>query len=282
MWGVRVFNLDGRAVVVTGAGRGIGTGIARAMAKAGAALVLAGRTPETLEQTRAEVTALGAKAIAVPTDITKLEHLHRLRDAAIDAYGYIDCWVNNAGSADPVDVGPLLELAEDSWDRVLDLNLKWSFFACQVAARVMTRGGSIVNITSRSAQIANPMTGQYGAAKAGLENLTQTMAIEWGHLGIRVNCVAPGVIMTEEAGRVLHRGGRLQRQLETVPLRRLGTPDDIGPACVYFAADESSYVTGETLVVCGGGRIPPGHLSYLYHVNERMDREGNQHPSDET
>jgi NAD(P)-dependent dehydrogenase (short-subunit alcohol dehydrogenase family) len=243
------------------------------MAEAGAAVILAGRSPETLEAAHQEVSALGAAAIVVRTDITRHEDLLHLRDAALERFGYIHCWVNNAGSADPADVGPLIDLDEGQWDRVVDLNLKWTFFACQIAARAMTRGGSIVNISSRSGQIANPMTGQYGAAKAGLDNLTQTMAIEWGHLGVRVNGVAPGVVFTEEAEKLLAKGGRLNRQLENVPLRRLGRPEDIGYACVYLAADESSFVTGETLVVCGGGRIAPGHLSYLYHVNERMEAE---------
>src|SRR5690606_34664760 len=125
-------------------------------------------------------------------------------------------------------------IREDQWDRVVDLNLKWTFFAAQAAARAMVDGGSIVNITSRSGSRANPRTGHYGAAKAGVENLTLTMAAEWGHLGIRVNAVAPGVVLTDELAKTLNTPERLRHQTELVPLQRIGTPDDIGPLCVYL------------------------------------------------
>src|SRR5439155_3598925 len=179
--------LTGKTMVVTGAGRGLGKGIARWMAKAGANVVLTGRTPETLEASAADVRAEGVEALVLPGDMTSPEHIADLAARVLDRFGYIDGWVNNAGSADPRDVGPLIDLRPDQWDRVLDLNLKWTFFACQAAARAMTRGGAIINISSRSGSQPNPNTGQYGAAKAGLENLTMTMAVEWGHRQIRVN-----------------------------------------------------------------------------------------------
>ena len=264
-----MFDLAGKAVVVTGGGRGVGRGITRAMAKAGANVVVAGRSPGPLHDAVEEAHALGANAVAAPTDITHPDEVAALVARTIDAFGALDCWVNNAGSANKADVGALIDLTEAQWDAVVDLNLKWTFFAAQAAARAMTGGGSIINISSRSASQPNPMTGQYGAAKAGLENLTATMAVEWGHLGIRVNAVAPGVVLTE-APAAMDRPSRRRRQVETIPLRRLGTVDDVGGLCVYLASDEASWVTGEVVQIHGGSRIPVGYLTYLHHVNERL------------
>jgi NAD(P)-dependent dehydrogenase (short-subunit alcohol dehydrogenase family) len=263
-----MFDLTGKTVVVTGGGRGIGRGIVRAMARAGADLLVAGRSVTPLEDAVAEARSLGARARAVPTDITKPDQVAALVSAAEEAGGP-DCWVNNAGSASPSDVGPLLDLTEDQFDAVVDLNLKWSFFAAQAAARAMRSGGSIINISSRSGSKPAPMTGQYGAAKAGIESLTTTMAVEWGHLGIRVNAIAPGVVITETSGERMTPTRRL-RQVQTVPLQRLGTPDDVGPLCVYFAADESAWTTGSVVQVTGGSPLPVGFLTYLHHKNKNL------------
>jgi NAD(P)-dependent dehydrogenase (short-subunit alcohol dehydrogenase family) len=269
-----VFDLTGKAVVVTGGGRGLGRGIARAMARCGASVVVAGRTPQPLADTVAELRGLGVAAEAIETDVTRAGDLDRLVRFALDAHGAIDCWVNNAGSADPRHVGPLIDLTESQWDPVVDLNFKWTFFAAQAAARTMIgRGGSIVNITSRSASQPCPMTGHYGAAKAGVEGLTATMAAEWGHHQIRVNCVAPGVVPTETSlgpGGSMSRPSRITRQVATVPLRRLGTVDDIGAVCAFLASDEAAWITGETIQVHGGSRIPIGYLTYMHHITEQL------------
>ncbi|MDB5712041.1 MAG: family oxidoreductase [Sphingomonas bacterium] len=263
-----MFSLKGKTVVVTGGGRGIGRGIARAMAQAGADLVITGRSPAPLEEAAVELRALGATVVVVAADIMGFDGIDEvvLAALALAGRGYIDCWVNNAGSASADDVGPLLTMDERQWDAVVDLNLKWTFFAAQAAARTMTRGGSIVNISSRSGSQPCPMTGNYGAAKAGVENLTATMAVEWGHLGIRVNAIAPGVVLTESSSSMSSESRR-RRQIETVPLRRLGEVDDVGPLAVYFAADESSWTSGTVVQVTGGSRIPVGVLSYLHRVN---------------
>ncbi len=272
-----MFSLEGKTVVVTGGGRGIGKGISLCMAKAGADVVVAGRTLELLKAVAQEIEKMGRKAVAVQADITKPDDIQRIVHDATHAFGNIDCWVNNAGSADPKDVGALMDLRPDQWDRVVDLNMKWTFFAAQAAARAMTKGGSIINITSRSGSQPNPMTGQYGAAKAGIENLTATMAVEWGHLGIRVNSVAPGVVLTETftaPGGTLSKPSRIQRQIETIPLRRLGAVEDVGNVCVFLASDEASWITGEVIQLTGGSRIPVGLLTYLHHVNERLSGDG--------
>jgi NAD(P)-dependent dehydrogenase (short-subunit alcohol dehydrogenase family) len=209
--------------------------------------------------------------------VTRRDELDRLVSRAQEIHGAIDCWVNNAGSAQASDVGPLMDLSEASWDAVVDLNLKWSFFAAQAAARAMQgRGGSIINLSSRSASQPCPMTGQYGAAKAGIESLTATMAVEWGHLGIRVNAIAPGVVPTERSlapGGLMSRASRVARQVATVPLRRLGTPDDIGALCVYLASDEAGWITGETIQATGGSRITVGYLTYMHNISEQLKAE---------
>lgn len=265
-----LFSLAGRTVVVTGGGRGIGRGISLALARAGANVVLTGRGEEALAETTATLRAWGREALPIVSDITLKADIDRIVESALARFGYIDGWVNNAGSASPGDTGPLLEMDEGRWDRVVDLNLKWTFFAMQAAARAMTRGGSILNISSRSGSQPCPMTGQYGAAKAGVENLTATAAVEWGHRGIRVNAIAPGVVITDGASSMTSESRR-KRQIETVPLRRLGQIDDVGPLAVYFMADESSWVSGTVVPVTGGSRIPVGLLAYLRRINEKME-----------
>ena len=265
-----MFSLAGKTVVVTGGGRGIGRGIAQAMADCGASVVIAGRSADTLERAAGEMREQGAEVLAVSADLTRAGDIERLVSATLARFGGIDGWVNNAGSAAPEDVGPLLAIREDQWDRVVDLNLKWTFFAAQAAARAMTRGGSIVNISSRSASYPNPGTGHYGAAKAGVENLTRTMAAEWGHLGIRVNAVAPGVVMTEELARTLNSESRVRRQVEVVPLQRLGRPDDIGALCACLVSDASAWTSGALIPVNGGSIVPLGYLSYLHRVNRDL------------
>jgi NAD(P)-dependent dehydrogenase (short-subunit alcohol dehydrogenase family) len=277
-----MFDLTGKVVVVTGGGRGIGRGITRAVAAAGADVVISGRSPAPLHEAAAEARELGARVEVVPGDITRPDDIDALVRAAVEGMGRLDCWVNNAGSARSEDVGPLIDLTEEQWDNVVDLNLKWTFFAAQAAARAMTDGGSIVNISSRSGSQPCPMTGQYGAAKAGVENLTATMAVEWGHLGIRVNAVAPGVVLTEQheqGGGSMSTEERRQRQIETVPLRRLGTVDDVGPLCVYLAADESAWVSGSVIPVTGGSRIPVGLLAYLRRIDRKLREEGAPAPA---
>lgn len=269
-----MFSLVEKNVVVTGGGRGIGRGIARAMVKAGAAVTIAGRTEATLMRTAQELRDQGGRVHTVVADITSRDGVAHLVEASRQAFGYIHCWVNNAGSADPKDVGRLIDIDEGQWDRVVDLNLKWSFFAAQAAAREMTKGGSIINISSRAASMPCPNTGQYGAAKAGLESLTGTMAVEWGHKNIRVNAIQPGVVLTETPASMTSQSRR-RRQIETVPLRRLGVVDDVGPLAVYFASDESAWISGAVIPVNGGARVPMGMMSYLYHVNREMEaKEG--------
>ncbi len=260
-----MFSLSGKVAVVTGGGRGIGKGISLAMSAAGASVICTGRSEAPLQATAAIIRERGGRALALPADIAEPGAARAIVERALSEFGRLDSWVNNAGSASPEDVGPLIDLTESQWDNVVDLNLKWTFFAAQAAARAMTVGGSIINISSRSGSHPNPMTGQYGAAKAGVENLTATMAVEWGHRNIRVNAIAPGVVVTEAFAELMS-GSRAQKQIDGVPLGRLGTPDDIGPLCVYLAADKSSWISGSVIQVNGGSRVPIGYMAYLHKI----------------
>jgi 3-oxoacyl-[acyl-carrier protein] reductase len=269
-----MFDLTGKTVVVTGGGRGLGRWMGFSVAEAGASVVVAGRNEAHIASAAQEIREMGRQAIHVRTDVTVAADIARLVDSAISEYGYIDCWINNAGSADNDDVGPLLDLDEGQWDRVVDLNLKWSFFACQAAARAMTRGGSIILISSKSGSVASPMIGHYAASKAGIESLMATMAVEWGHRNIRVNAIAPGTVLTPGSNNgVMEAASRRLRQMQAIPLRRLGMPQDVAPLCVYLAADESSWVTGNVVQVTGGSRVGVGYLSYLHHANKDLEIE---------
>jgi NAD(P)-dependent dehydrogenase (short-subunit alcohol dehydrogenase family) len=218
--------------------------------------------------------ALGSPCLIIPGDITAQAGIDAIVAQTTARFGSIDGWVNNAGSARAEDVGPTIDLTAAQWDGVVDLNLKWTFFAMQAAARAMwNNGGSIVNISSRSGSQPCPNTAQYGAAKAGVDNLSATCAVEWGHRQIRVNAIAPGVVLTENSGSMTNPKRR-QRQVETVPLQRLGEVDDVGPLAVYFLSDESRWVTGTVVPVTGGSRIPVGLLTYLHHKNKDLGGEG--------
>lgn len=268
-----MFSMKGKTVVVTGGGRGIGRGISLAMAESGANVVLTGRTQSYLDATAEECRKFGAQVLPLVADITSHEGIASMVEAATKTFGYVHAWVNNAGSADPKDVGRLLDLTESQYDNVVDLNMKWTFFAAQAAARLMTQGGSIINISSRSGSQPCPMTGQYGAAKAAIESFTATMAVEWGHRGIRVNAIAPGVVEIERSQGTMGKESRKRRQIETVPLRRLGQVQDVGPLAVYLASDESSWTSGTVIQVTGGSRIPVGTLSFLHHINREMEEK---------
>jgi len=263
-----MFSLEGKCVVVTGGGRGIGRGISREMAAAGASVVITGRSEQPLADTVAEIEKAGGKAVYLPGDICSFATINAVVKKAIDSYGYIDCWVNNAGSADPRDNGPAIDMSEEAYDRVVNLNMKWAFFCAQAAARTMTRGGSIINISSRAGAQPSPLLLHYSSAKAGLDAMTANLAVEWGHKNIRVNGIAPGVVRTErDEATAMTSESRIKRQLDTVPLRRLGKVEDVAYLCVYFASDESEWVSGQVVQVTGGSRIPMGILTYLWKAN---------------
>ncbi len=247
------FRLEGEVAVVTGGGRGIGAGIAKAFAAVGADVVVAARRSAEIEAVAQEIRDSGGRALAVTTDVTSLDDLERAARAAVDEFGKLSVWVNNAGGS-PMRM-PSEELPRDEWHRTLALNLTAVYEGSLVAKQFMQRG-SIINITSGAGTGPVPGSAHYGAAKAGVNSLTWTLAAEFAP-DIRVNAVAPGAIPTEV---MLEAVGKTEDQLDElleewkIPLARLGTPDDIAACCIYLASDAASWVSGEIIRVGGGAR----------------------------
>lgn len=252
-----LFGLRDKVAVVTGSGKGIGAGIATTLAAAGAAVVVSARTSSDLDAVVAEITAHGGAAVAHVADVTVDADLEALADAAVQAFGHLDIWVNNAGGSPGR--APLAEMDRERWDRALALNLTSVWAGTAAAARRMTTG-SIVNISSRTAWGAVANNGHYAAAKAGVNSLTQTFSKELAP-HIRVNAVAPGAVPTEIFFEVLNlTPADLPRYAKEtgVPLERLGTPLDIAAAVLFLVSPASGWMTGETLNVSGGRVVGTG------------------------
>ncbi len=252
-----LFNLQGHVAVITGGGRGIGAGIARSFVEAGARVVLAARRADEIERVASELTELGGETLAVPTDVTDADAVQHLADTAREHFGAVHVWVNNAGGS-PMRM-PIDQLPPEEWDRTIALNLTAVYRGSVIAARAMRASGargSIINITSGAGTGPVPGSAHYGAAKAGVNSLTWTLAAEFAP-DIRVNAVAPGAIPTEV---MLKAVGKDETQLDelleewNIPLGRLGTPRDIGAACLYLASEAASWVSGEIIRVGGGAR----------------------------
>lgn len=251
------FALDGGRAVVTGAGRGIGEGIALALAEAGCDVVLTARRVNEIEAVAERVRGLGRRAVAIAGDITDGAFVDELAERATAELGGLTLWVSNAGGADDRTPRHLADMPDRQWDYQLDVNLRAVFTGARAAARMMENGGSIINISSTAALKASPNNGPYAVAKAGVDSLTKTLSIELAPRSIRVNGVAPGPVPTEVFmeffGATDDDLPKLAQRLG-VPLGRLGTPDDVGNAVVFLASPAASWITGQTLVVNGGDR----------------------------
>lgn len=247
-----LFDLSEDVAVVTGAGRGIGEGIARVFAEAGAAVVLAARRTEEIERVAEAIRKEGGRAIAVTTDVTDDDAVEALAQAARDEFGRLDIWVNNAGGS-PVSK-PLTKLSETEWEATLRLNLTAVWKCSVVAAKHLEDGGRILNISSRAAVSTIKGSGHYAASKAAVNSLTTTFAAELGPK-IRVNCIMPGAVPTEIMMQALRLGEddlpALEKNLQ-LPAGRLGTPEDLGAAALFLCSRASSWITGELLSVSGG------------------------------
>ena len=247
------YSLEGRVAVVTGAGRGIGQGIAEDFAKAGAKVILAARRTEEIKGVEQRIREVGGTAIAITADVTKSSDLDKLGSTAINEFGKLTDWINNAGGS-PLRM-PAKELPREEWHKTIALNLTSIYEGCLAAERYMEKG-SIINITSGAGTGPVPGSAHYGAAKAGTNSLTWTFAAEFAP-NIRVNAVAPGAIPTEVMLKAI---GKDETQLDSIleewniPLGRLGTPEDISSACIYLSSDAASWISGEILRVGGGAK----------------------------
>jgi NAD(P)-dependent dehydrogenase (short-subunit alcohol dehydrogenase family) len=238
--------------IITGGGTGIGRGAALVLAEHGADVVLAGRRPEPLESTAEEVRALGRRAVAAPCDVTSAEACQQLVDTALAQLGRVDILVNNAGGAE---TKSLSKWTEDEWLQVLALNLGSVWHLSRAAARPMLiQGkGAIVNISSGASLLAMPQAAPYAAAKAGVNNLTGSMASAWTGRGVRVNAIAVGAVRAASLVDDLARYGvDADTMGETNASGRLGEPEEIGHGVLFFASDASSFCSGQTLYMHGG------------------------------
>jgi 7-alpha-hydroxysteroid dehydrogenase len=251
------FRLTDLAAVVTGSGQGIGRGIAVGLADAGADVVVMARRAEDLAETARLIEATGRHSAIVVGDIRDDGMCDHLAAVCVESFGRLDVWVNNVGGSDDKTTRLLVDTPDDVWRAQLELNLTSAFLGCKAAAARMIEG-CIVNIASGAGMRGSPLTGPYAAAKAGMLNLTQTLALELAP-HIRVNAVSPGQVVTEAFQQVLGVDeDRLAELVAQTPLARLGQPDDIAAAVVYLASPAGSWVTGENLLVAGGRKARGG------------------------
>lgn len=246
-----LFDLSGRVAIVTGTSRGLGQYMARALAKAGADLVLTSRTHESLRAFEAEIKALGRRAVSLELDVRNLASIEQMVAGAEKAFGRLDILVNNAGCNVRK---PALDVTWDDWNLILDTNLRGSFFVAQaVARRMIARGyGRIINIGSVTSVAGYAGLGPYGASRGGIRQLTMSLADDWGKHGVTVNCLAPGWFRTEQ-NKVLYENKEWVEYLcDRIPVKRPGRPEDLDAAVVFLAAESSRYVTGQTILVDGG------------------------------
>jgi 7-alpha-hydroxysteroid dehydrogenase len=248
------FRLDGKVALVTGGGKGIGRAIALAFADCGADVAVLARRQGDVDAVAREIEARGRRALAIPGDVLDDKVIPAALDRVVNELGAIDIMVNNAGGNLDRKQHALPEITPQKWDEQISLNLRHKFFGSQQAAARMTDGGRIINIVSVAALHASPGFGAYSTANNGVIAMTRTLAVELGSRGITVNCIAPGVTWTEMLEETLHvtedqAAGAFGR---SIPLGRVGYPDDIAAAAVFFASPAAEWTTGQCISVAGG------------------------------
>ena len=245
------FDLTGRAAIVTGASRGLGQTFARALACAGADLVITSRTPASLTPFQSEIESLGRRAVALELDVRSEESIRAMAADAARAYPRIDILVNNAGCNVRK---PAADVTWQDWNLILDTNLRGAFFVAQAVARLMIPHGRgrIINIGSLTSVAGYAGLGPYGASRGGIRQLTMSLAADWGPHGITVNCLAPGWVKTDQNRVMYDDPGWVASLVERIPVGRPGRPADLEGPVVFLASDASEYITGQTLLVDGG------------------------------
>lgn len=246
-----LFDLSGQVALVTGTSRGLGQYFARALAKAGADLILTSRRRETLAEFEAEIRNLGRRAVSLELDVRDFASIRKMAAEAQASLGQIHILVNNAGCNVRK---PALDVSWDDWNLVVETNLRGSFFVAQAIARGMIerRYGRIINIGSVTSVFGYAGLAPYGASRGGIRQLTMSLADDWGPHGVTVNCLAPGWFKTRQNQVLYENQEWVDYLVERIPLKRPGAPDDLDGAIVFLASEASRYVTGQTLLVDGG------------------------------
>lgn len=246
------FDLSGRVALVTGASRGIGQAIARALGAAGASVALTSRSRAALEPSLASLAELGVAGFPIEHDVGSVDGCRAAVAQAADRFGRLDILVNNAGVEE---LRPSLEVDEALWDRITGTNLKGAFFCAQAAAARMVeagRPGAIINLCSLTSEVGVPGAVPYGASKSGLLGMTRALAAEWAPLGIRVNAIAPGYFRTAMTEPFYADAAWQAAMLAKIPQGRFGQLADLRGVAVFLASDASAYVTGQCIAVDGG------------------------------
>jgi len=247
-----LFDLSGKVAMVTGTSRGLGQYMGRALARAGADLVITSRTKDSLAEFQNEIEGLGRKAWPVELDVRDYDSIQRATDEALAACGKIDILVNNAGCNRRK---PAVDVTWEDWQYVVDTNLRGAFFVAQaVAIKTMIPAdyGRIINIGSVTCVAGYAGLGPYCASRGGTKQLTMSLADDWGVHGITVNCLAPGWFKTAQNAMLYEQEDWLAYLCDRIPLKRPGQPNDLDGAVVFLASDASEYITGQTLLVDGG------------------------------
>jgi NAD(P)-dependent dehydrogenase (short-subunit alcohol dehydrogenase family) len=246
------FDLDGKISLVTGAGRGIGRAVALILARAGADVALVARSQNQLDAVAKEIQDLGRRAVVFPADLTQTQQLRGLTEKIVQNIGGIDILVNNAGINIPQDS---VDVTEEAWDAIMNINLKGAFFMAQAVGKVMIaqgREGRIINVSSQTGSVALAKRAVYCASKAGLNLITKVLALDWAQYGILVNAVAPTFIETELSKDFLADPEFRQYALAKNLLKRFGKPDDVAGAVLYLASPIANMITGHVLMVDAG------------------------------
>lgn len=246
--------LDGHRAVITGAGRGLGREMALHLAAAGADIVCAARTRSQIEAVAEEIRALGRNALVVPTDVAVPEQVDALAERAAAEWGGFEIFIANAGGGGGASGKDILEISDDDWRETIDINLSSVFYSARAALRHFRRrgGGNLITVASGTGMRGDPRTHVYGAAKAGVITLTQSIAVRVARENIRANCIVPGFVLQktlhdpDEIALARSRGAR-------IPAGRVGEAWELGPLALYLASDASAYMTGEAIVIDGGG-----------------------------
>jgi NAD(P)-dependent dehydrogenase (short-subunit alcohol dehydrogenase family) len=249
------FNLTGQVAVITGSSRGIGRSAAEIMASLGAKVVISSRKADACEEVAAGIRKAGGEALVIPCNISRKDEVQGLVDKTLQQWGRIDTLVCNA-AVNPY-FGPLAGIPDEAFDKIMSSNIKSNLWLCNraIPAIVEQGGGSVVIVSSIGGLRGSTMLGAYGISKAADFQLARSLAMEWGHKNIRINCIAPGLIKTDFARALWENQEALKPRLATTPLRRIGEPDEIGGIVAFLASKAASYITGAVIVADGGVTI---------------------------